>query len=71
MLSLPQAGWKALGLDLNRSESSPPAGLSTRFTPASGDEGRGIELAGPAVDNMLGQREHVLRNGELVKFSFN
>ena len=58
-------------LHLNRSGSSPPAGLSTRFTPASRDEGRGIELAGLAVDNMLGQREHVRRNGELVKFPFN
>src|SRR5262249_41831859 len=28
-------------------------------------EGRGVKLAGLAVENMLGQREHVRRNGEV------
>src|SRR5256885_10007096 len=28
-------------------------------------EGRGVKLAGLAVENMLGQREHVGRNGEV------
>jgi hypothetical protein len=28
-------------------------------------EGRGVELAGLAVENMLGQPEHVRRNGEV------
>src|SRR5207245_9523210 len=30
-------------------------------------EARGVKLAGLAVENMLGQREHVRRNGEVGK----